>query len=194
MSKQKSLSELEVERAACRSGEKIHSEYYGEDSDYTRNGGVVCSEILLPAHAPSEYADRETLWNAVEKVERGKKARLACSFCIALQNEFSTKENTALARQFLLEQFVSVAWSWTLPRSSDCGEKLSYNATNHYKTEGAFFACSLHWKHKEKCGAHFIRESGWNYLVLRHPYSIRTGAMSSSKSYPPACIPAEKIL
>ena len=93
--------------AAYRAGEKLHSEYYGEDSDYSRKGGVICSEILLPSHAPPEYADRETLWNAVEKAERGKKAQLAYSFDIALQNEFSMQENIALARQFLLENFVS---------------------------------------------------------------------------------------
>ena len=93
--------------AAYRAGEKLHSEYYGEISDYTRKGGVICSEILLPSHAPPEYADRETLWNAVEKAERGKKAQLAYSFDIALQNEFSMQENIALARQFLLENFVS---------------------------------------------------------------------------------------
>lgn len=51
---------------------------------------------------------------------------------------------------------------------SDCGEKLYYGATNNDKTEGAFFACSLHWKHKDKCSAHFIRESVLNRLVLRH--------------------------
>jgi len=68
---------------------------------------VICSEILLPSHAPSEYADRETLWNAVEKAERGKKAQLAYSFDIALQNEFSKQENIDLARQFLLDNFVS---------------------------------------------------------------------------------------
>ena len=93
--------------AAYRAGEKLHSEYYGEDSDYTRKGGVICSEILLPSHAPSEYADRETLWNAVEKAERGKKAQLAYSFDIALQNEFSMQENIDLARQFLSDNFVS---------------------------------------------------------------------------------------
>ena len=93
--------------AAYRAGEKLHSKYYGEDSDYTRKGGVICSEILLPSHAPPEYADRETLWNAVEKAERGKKAQLAYSFDIALQNEFSMQENIALARQFLFENFVS---------------------------------------------------------------------------------------
>ena len=93
--------------AAYRAGEKLHSEYYGEDSDYTRKGGVICSEILLPFQAPLSFSDRETLWNVVEKVERGKKAQLAYSFDIALQNEFSMQENIDLARQFLLEQFVS---------------------------------------------------------------------------------------
>ena len=68
---------------------------------------MICSEILLPSHAPPEHADRETLWNAVEKAERGKKAQLAYSFDIALQNEFSMQENIDLARQFLLDNFVN---------------------------------------------------------------------------------------
>ena len=96
-----------IASAAYRSGERLYSEYYGEYSDYTRKGGVICSNILLPSHAPPEYADRQTLWNAVEKAERGKNAQLAYSFDIALQNEFSLEENIALARQFLLENFVS---------------------------------------------------------------------------------------
>ena len=103
----RSAGQSAIASAAYRSGEKLHSEYYGEDSDYTKKGGVICSEILLPPHAPSSFADRETLWNEVEKAERGKKAQLAYSFDIALQNEFSMQENIELARQFLLEQFVS---------------------------------------------------------------------------------------
>ncbi len=72
---------------------KLYSEYYGEYSDYTRKGGVICSEILLPPHAPPEYADRQTLWNAVEKAERGKNAQLAYSFEISfLQNEFPLRK------------------------------------------------------------------------------------------------------
>ena len=96
-----------VECAAYRAGERLYSEYYGLVSDYTRKGGVVYSEILLPPHAPREYADRQTLWNAVEEAERNKNAQLAYSFDIALQNEFSIVENIALARQFLLDNFVS---------------------------------------------------------------------------------------
>jgi len=103
----RSQGQSAIASAAYRAGEKLYSEYYGETSDYTNKGGVICSEILLPDHAPREYADRQTLWNAVEKAERGKKAQLAYSFDIALQNEFSMDENIALARHFLLEHFVS---------------------------------------------------------------------------------------
>lgn len=96
-----------VECAAYRAGEKLYSEYYGLVSDYTRKGGVVHTEILLPPHAPREYADRQTLWNAVEDAERNKNAQLAYSFDIALQNEFTMEENMLLARKFLLDNFVS---------------------------------------------------------------------------------------
>ena len=51
---------------------------------------------------------------------------------------------------------------------SDCGEKLYYGATNNYRTEGAFFDCSLHWKYKEKCPTHYIRESILECMVLKH--------------------------
>lgn len=103
----RSAGQSAIASAAYRAGERLYSEYYGEYSDYTRKGGVICSDILLPSHAPPEFADRQTLWNAVEKAERGKNAQLAYSFDIALQNEFSLEENIALARQFLLENFVS---------------------------------------------------------------------------------------
>lgn len=96
-----------VECAAYRAGEKLYSEYYGLVSDYTRKGGVMYTEVLLPPHAPREYADRQTLWNAVEEAERNKNAQLAYSFDIALQNEFTLDENITLARKFLLDNFVS---------------------------------------------------------------------------------------
>ena len=102
----RSAGQSAVAAAAYRAGEKLYSEYYGENNDYTRKGGVICSDILLPTHAPPGYADRQTLWNAVEHAERGKKAQLAYSFDIALQNELSLDENIALVQQFLSEQFV----------------------------------------------------------------------------------------
>ena len=96
-----------VAAAAYRAGEKLRCDYYGNEADYTRKKGVVLTDILLPPLAPKEYADRETLWNAVEQAEKNAKAQLAYSYDIALQNELSIEENIALARQFLQEQFVS---------------------------------------------------------------------------------------
>ena len=61
-----------IASAAYRAGEKLHSNYYGEDSDYTAKHGVLHSEILLPPHAPERLRDRETLWNEVEKPSGGR--------------------------------------------------------------------------------------------------------------------------
>ena len=79
----RSAGQSAIASAAYRAGERLYSEYYGEYSDYTRKGGVICSDILLPSHAPPEYADRQTLWNAMEKAERGKNAQLAYNFDIS---------------------------------------------------------------------------------------------------------------
>ena len=112
--------------AAYRAGEKLHSDYYGEDSDYTNKGGVIYTEIFLPPHAPREYADRETLWNAVEKAEKGKKAQLAYSFDISFQNEFSQEENIALSFLFAFKRyhhpFVAVSYH-KIPRKNHPGDE-----------------------------------------------------------------------
>ena len=39
----RSAGQSAVAAAAYRAGEKLHSEYYGEDSDYTHKGGVMKS-------------------------------------------------------------------------------------------------------------------------------------------------------
>ena len=41
-----------VAAAAYRVGEKITNDLDGETHDYTRKGGVIHTEILLPDHAP----------------------------------------------------------------------------------------------------------------------------------------------
>lgn len=43
--------------------------------DYTRKGGVVHTEIMLPPHAPPSFSDRSTLWNSVELYEKAGYAR-----------------------------------------------------------------------------------------------------------------------
>lgn len=61
-----------VAAAAYRSGEKLVNEYDGAIHDYTRKGGIVHTEILLPDNAPPAFSDRSALWNAVERIEKAK--------------------------------------------------------------------------------------------------------------------------
>ena len=96
-----------VAAAAYRSGEKITNEYDGVTHDYTKKGGVVHTEILLPPHAPPSFSDRSTLWNAVEKVEKSKNAQLARDIEIALPIELSREEHIRLVREYCSSQFVS---------------------------------------------------------------------------------------
>jgi hypothetical protein len=72
-----------VAAAAYRAGEKFTNEYDGEVHDYTKKGGVVFKEILLPDNAPPEYASRAILWNAVEQIEKAKNSQLAREIEIA---------------------------------------------------------------------------------------------------------------
>lgn len=96
-----------VNSAAYISGQKLYNDYYVQTHDYTKKSGVVFTEILTPEYVPERLTDRETLWNEVEKVEKSKRAQLAYSFDIALQNELTLDENIELARAFCWEQFVA---------------------------------------------------------------------------------------
>lgn len=96
-----------VAAAAYRSGETLTNEYDGVTHDYTRKGGIVHTEILLPDYAPAEYADRAVLWNAVEKIEKAKNAQLAREIEIALPHELTREQGISLVREYVKEQFVN---------------------------------------------------------------------------------------
>ena len=96
-----------VAAAAYRSGEKLTNEWDGLTHDYTKKGGVVHSEILLPAHTPPAFSDRSILWNSVELSEKSNNAQLAREVEIALPVELSREEQTRLVREYCSSQFVS---------------------------------------------------------------------------------------
>ena len=97
-----------VAAAAYRAGEKIANEYDGITHDYTRKGGVVHSEILLPTHAPTEYENRSVLWNAVEQIEKVKNSQLAREIEFALPVELTREQNILLIRDYVNQHFISV--------------------------------------------------------------------------------------
>ena len=95
-----------VAAAAYRSGTKLTNEWDGLTHDYTRKGGVVHAEIMLPAHAPPEFADRSTLWNSVEQIEKARDSQLAREIEAALPRELSGEQQLALVRAYVKDNFV----------------------------------------------------------------------------------------
>ena len=96
-----------VAAAAYQSGEQLYNDYDGITHDYTKKTGVLFSEILLPDMAPAEWADRQTLWNAVEQAEKAKDSRLARQLIVALPTELTMQDWQAMLHQFVLEECVA---------------------------------------------------------------------------------------
>jgi Ti-type conjugative transfer relaxase TraA len=96
-----------VAAAAYRAGERLHDERLDRDHDFRARSGVEHSEILLPEGAPEQLSDRQTLWNAVEAVEKRKDAQLAREIEFAIPREMNKAQGIALARDFVSAQFVA---------------------------------------------------------------------------------------
>ena len=95
-----------VAAAAYRSGTKLTNEWDGMTHDYTRKGGIVHAEIMLPAYAPPEFADRSILWNSVEQIEKARDSQLAREIEAALPRELSREQQLALVRSYVKDNFV----------------------------------------------------------------------------------------
>ena len=96
-----------VAAAAYLSCSRMLNEYDGVQHDYTRKQGLGWRQVFLPATAPAEWQDRETLWNAVEETETAKDSRLAREFVAALPIELSREAQIQLLQDFIKEQFVA---------------------------------------------------------------------------------------
>ena len=95
-----------IAAAAYQSGQTLFSQYTGTWESGEHEERIDHTEILLPPNAPREYADRETLWNAVDAAETGENAQTARRFIIALPKELTLEQNIALIRQYCQTTFV----------------------------------------------------------------------------------------
>ena len=93
--------------AAYQSGEKLYSEYDRKTKSYAEKQGIVYTEIMLPANAPPEYSDRNTLWNSAEKIEKQWNSQLARRIVLALPREVPADQYPAMLQDFCWEHFVS---------------------------------------------------------------------------------------
>ena len=105
---QRSKGSSAVAGAAYQAGEKLFSEYDQKHKDHRRKQReVVYTEIMLPANAPPEYADRATLWNSAEEVEKQWNSQLARRFVVALPREVPLEMCPQMLQEYCREQFVS---------------------------------------------------------------------------------------
>ena len=105
---QRSKGSSAVAGAAYQAGEKLFSEYDQKSKDHRRKQPeVLYTEIMFPANAPPEYADRATLWNAVEEVEKQWNSQLARRFILALPREVPTEMYPQMMQEYCREHFVS---------------------------------------------------------------------------------------
>lgn len=96
-----------VAAAAYRSGECITNDWDGVTHDFRKKNWIEFTEILLPDHAPENFKDRKTLWNAVEAAEKSKSAQLAREFELALPKELPHERQVDLIEKFVKEELVS---------------------------------------------------------------------------------------
>jgi ATP-dependent exoDNAse (exonuclease V) alpha subunit len=96
-----------VAAAAYRSANKLHNQRDGLTHDYTKKGGVVFSQVILPDTAPQAFANRETLWNAVEKSEKRSDAQTAREIEVALPVELTHAEQINLVREYIAQHFTT---------------------------------------------------------------------------------------
>ena len=104
---QRSKGKSALAAAAYRSGTKLTNEWDGLTHDYTHKGGVVHAEIMLPSHAPPEFADRSILWNSVEQIEKSRDSQLAREVEVALPRELTREQQLALLRAYVKDNFVA---------------------------------------------------------------------------------------
>src|SRR5258706_615309 len=93
--------------SAYRAAERIHDLETDEVFDYTRKRGVEHTEIILSREATRQDINwprnRQDLWNAAERAEKRKDARIAREYEFSLPCEMTGPQRLALTRAFAQE-------------------------------------------------------------------------------------------
>ncbi len=135
-----------VAAAAYRSGTRLHDEETGIVHDYTRKGGVVYSEVMLPSHVPEAYRNRKYLWNEVQKVENKANSQFAREVVFGLPIEMTREEQLECTRAYFKKNFVDKGMmvDWALHDKKDGNPHVHGLATMREMDENG------NWKEKAK--------------------------------------------
>ena len=162
-----------VAASAYMSCSRMYNDYDGIQHDYTRKQGLIYQEVMLPPMAPSEWNDREQLWNAVEAAEKTKDSRLAREFVVALPVELDKDSNISLLKDFIQKNFVDMGMCADFAIHDTDGHNphahilltvrpLNENGTWQYKTEKEYL-CIKNGKEKGFTATEFkaAQKDGW---------------------------------
>lgn len=123
-----------VAASAYRSALRMEDARTGLTHDYRAKGGVLLSELVLPAGAPAWAHDRAALWNAAEVAEdkstRRAVAKTGRDFIIDLPHEVSPEGRAMAARQFAqyLCDTYGVAVDFAVHAPDTHGDQRNYHA------------------------------------------------------------------
>jgi hypothetical protein len=102
-----------VAAAAYRSASRLHDDRLDRAHDFSNKSGVVHSEILLPDGAPERFADRSTLWNEIEAIEKRKDAQLSREVEFSIPREM-TRRRGSRWRGISCASSLSIAEWWPI--------------------------------------------------------------------------------
>lgn len=110
-----------VAAAAYRSGSVLTDEQTGTVTDYSKKSGIVYSEIMLCQNAPSEYNDRQVLWNAVHKIEKASNAQIYREIEVSLPVELTLLQHKNIIREYVRKNFVDkgMCADWSIHNKND---------------------------------------------------------------------------
>lgn len=139
--------------AAYRAGDRVVDERTGEIHDYTRKGGVLESDIVLPAGS-DWMPTRSELWSAAELAEKRKDACVAREHEIALPAELTAEQRSTLVRTYAkdLAQRHRCAVDFAIHEPNKEGDERNFHAhvlCSTRKVEGRGFGAKCD---REKAG------------------------------------------
>ncbi|MCS6782788.1 MAG: MobA/MobL family protein, partial [Gloeomargarita sp. SKYG98] len=87
-----------VAAAAYRAGDDLVQEQERIRYDYSRRSGVEYTALYCPAG--TRYLNRQEVWNAAERSEKRKDARVAREVLVAIPHELNKQERRELVQAF----------------------------------------------------------------------------------------------
>lgn len=146
------------------SGEKVHDDRLDKTYQYARSERVLESGTILPDSAPSEYANAEMLFNAIEKHETADNARTAKKIEVALPHELSLSEQKKIIEDYIRNNLIKEGYCATYA-IHDGGEKKNGNDHAHILVTNRPINSKGEWGCKRKM-AYALDENGERIPLL----------------------------